>query len=83
MYIKSNVGGRLLGLVGVWLTFCDTHQFTCSWMETAQLTRPDLFLGIDRGFGMLNLGTEGTKGVEEFTEVLLLSREWLANDGSL
>lgn len=52
-------------------------------MEIAQLTRPDLFLGIDRGFGVLNFGTEGTRGVEEFTEVLLLSREWLANDGLL
>ena len=43
------------------------------------LTRPDLpgtgFLGKDRGFGMFILGTEATRNVEEFTEVLLSSRE--------
>jgi hypothetical protein len=56
-------------------------------VEGCALTRPDLpggaFLGIDRGFGMLNLGTEGTRGVEEFTEVLLDAREWPAKDGLL
>ena len=51
------------------------------------LTRPDLpgaaFLGIDCGVAILNSGTEGTRGVEEFTELVLGSREWPANDGLL
>jgi len=52
------------------------------------LTRPDLpraaFLRIDRGVAILNSGTEGTRGVEEFTELLLGSREWRPeNDGLL
>lgn len=85
MYLKSIVGGRLLGLVGIRLTFCNKPISSHAMEAMYTLTGPNLpgaaFLEIDCGVGMLNLGTEGTRGAEEFTEVLLISREWPANDG--